>query len=497
MRRREEARMTSRMTISRRAVLGGALGLAGLAACGAPATAAPAPTAAGPGTPPGPAAAPDWAALRARLKGTLVLPGEPGYDDARLSHDTLFDGHRPAAVASCADPADVQACLEVARAAGLPAAARSGGHSYAGYSVPDGGLVVDVTPMSGVRVGPDGTAEVGAGTRLADLYAGVAAAGRALPAGSCPTVGVAGFTLGGGIGTLTRAYGLTCDRVARAQVVTADGTLRTVTDQDDPDLLWALRGGGGGNAGVVTSFTFTTEPAPTVTVFSVRFPPGSAVDVVGSWQRWMATAPDELWSTCNVSSGPSVTARVAGSFLGDEAGCRARLAGLLAGLPAPTSTAVSTKDYLAAMRWFAGGSGRETFVATSRILPTPLPDPTALTDLLARPGISVLLDALGGAVARTDPASAAFPHRQAFASAQVYASVPAGQGGAAQRAAIGAVRDGLGKVTGATGYVNYIDPAMPDWGRAYYGDNLPRLKDVVARYDPDGVLAFAQGLAPA
>jgi FAD/FMN-containing dehydrogenase len=487
------------MSISRRAVLGGALGLAGLAACGAPATAAPAApasTAAAPSAPPG-TAPPDWATLRARLKGTLVLPGEPGYDDARLSHDTLFDGHRPAAVATCANPADVQACLEVAHAAGLPAAARSGGHSYAGYSVPDGGLVLDVTPMSGVQVGADGTAEVGAGTRLTDLYAGVAAAGRAVPAGSCPTVGVAGFTLGGGIGTLTRAYGLTCDRLARAQVVTADGTLRTVTDQDDPDLLWALRGGGGGNAGVVTSFTFTTEPAPTVTVFSVRFPPGGAVDILGSWQRWMTTAPDELWSTCNVSSGPTVNARVVGSFLGDEAGCRAQLTGLLAGLPAPTSTAVSTKDYLAAMRWFAGGSGRETFVASSRILNAPLPDPAALTDLLGKKGISVLLDALGGAVTRTDPASSAFPYRRAFASAQVYASVPAGQDGAAQRAAVGAVRDGLGKITGNTGYVNYIDPAMPDWGSAYYGDNLPKLKDVVARYDPDGVLAFAQGLGRA
>jgi FAD/FMN-containing dehydrogenase len=484
------------MAVSRRAVLGGAVGLAALAACGSTATAepgAPAATTAPPTTTPSATTPPDWAALRAKLKGTLVLPGDPGYADARLSHDTLFDARMPAAVASCVNPADVQACLEVAHTAGIPAAARSGGHSYAGYSVPDGGLVIDVTPMSGVRVGADGAAEVGSGTRLTDVYAGVAGAGRALPAGSCPTVGVAGFTLGGGIGMLSRAYGLTCDRVTSAQVITADGTLRTVTAQDEPDLFWALRGGGGGNAGVVTSFTFATEPAPTVTVFSVRFPAGGAADILGSWQRWMGAAPDGLWSTCPLSSGPTVSARVVGSFLGSEADCRAQLTGLLAGLPAPTSTVVSTKDYLAAMRWFAGGSGRETFVASSRVLPTALPDPAALVGLLARPGISVLLDALGGAVARTDPAATAFPYRSAFASAQVYASVPAGQDGAAQRAAVGEVRDGLGRITGPTGYVNYIDPQMPGWGRAYYGDNLPRLKDVVARYDPDGVLAFAQG----
>jgi FAD/FMN-containing dehydrogenase len=488
------------MTVNRRAVLAGAVGLAGLAACGRPAVADPAPPTPTPAAPPpttAPAGPPDWAALRARLSGTLVLPGEPGYDDARLSHDTLFDSRRPAAVATCKNPADVQACLEVARTSALPAAARSGGHSYAGYSVPDGGLVMDVTPMAGVKVGADGTAEVGAGTRLADVYTGVAGAGRALPAGSCPTVGVAGFTLGGGIGMLTRAYGLTCDRVVGAQVVTADGTLRKVSAQDEPDLLWALRGGGGGNAGVVTSFTFSTEAAPTVTVFSVHFPTGAAADVVGSWQTWMGGAPDELWSTCSLSSGPSVGVRVVGSFLGTEAGCRTELAKLLAGLPAPTSTVVSTKDYLAAMRWFAGGSGRETFVASSRILNAPLPDPSALVDLLGKPGISVLLDALGGAMARTDAASAAFPYRHAVASAQVYASVPAGGDGTAQRTAVGQVRDGLGRITGPTGYVNYIDPAMPDWGRAYYGDSLPRLRDVVARYDPTGVLAFAQGVARA
>jgi berberine-like enzyme len=230
-------------------------------------------------------------------------------------------------------------------------------------------------------------------------------------------------------------------------------------------------------------------------VFSVHFPAGSAVDVIGNWQSWLAGAPDELWATCPVSSGPKVDARVVGTFLGSEAGCRDQLSRLLAGLPAPTSMTVSTKDYLAAMRFFAGGTGRETFVATSRVLPAPLPDPAALVGLLSRPGISVLLDALGGAMARTDPATSAFPYRRAFASAQVYASVPAGQDGSAQRAAIGEVRDGLGALTGNTGYVNYIDPQMPHWATAYYGDSLPRLREVVARYDPDGVLAFAQGLA--
>jgi FAD/FMN-containing dehydrogenase len=471
------------MAVSRRAVLGAALGIAGLAGCGRAAQAA------APAQPP-----PDWDALRARLTGTLVLPGEPGYDTARLSFNILFDGRRPAAVASCATPADVQAGLAAARAAGLPVAARSGGHSYAGYSVPDGGLVLDVAPMAQVRVAADGTAEVGAGARLGAVYAQVAAAGRALPAGSCPTVGIAGLTLGGGIGVLTRAYGLTCDRLVAAQVVTADSTLRTVSADADPDLFWALRGGGGGAAAVVTSFTFATEPAPSVTVFSLRFAGAPALAVLTAWQSWAVGAPDELWSTCALTSGAAPGARISGAFLGDESACRDQLAGLLAAAPPATSTTVSARDYLGAMRWFAGSSDRQRFVASSRVLPTPLPDPAALVDLLARPGIAVLLDALGGAAGRVDPAATAFPHRTAFASAQVYATVRGDP--APTTAAVAEVRDGLGALTGATGYVNYIDPGMPDWASAYYGTNLPRLRDVVARHDPDRVLAFPQSPAP-
>jgi FAD/FMN-containing dehydrogenase len=476
-----------RRTVGRRTVLAGALGLAGLAACGTSAATAPAATTAAP--------PPDWSALRSRLAGTLVLPGEPGYATAKLSHDTLFDDHDPAAVAACANPSDVQACLEFGRAAGLPVAARSGGHSYAGYSVPPGGLVVDVTAMAAVDVHPNGTAVIGAGARLADVYTALAAAGRCLPAGSCPTVGIAGLTLGGGQGVLTRAYGLTCDTMVSADVVTPDGVLRNANGTDEPDLHWALRGGGGGNGGIVTAFGFATVPAPRVTVFSLRFPTGSALDVLGAWQPWMSAAPDELWSTCSVSSGPTPTARISGAFVGPEAACRAHLDALLATAPATTSANVSERDYLAAMRFFAGSSDRETFVASSRVLPAPLPDPAKLVALLSRPGVSVLLDALGGAVSRLDPTATAYPHRTAFATAQIYASVPAGGDPAPARAAVGEVRDRLGAITGNTGYVNYIDPDLPDWQSAYYGANLDRLRSTVTRYDPDRVLAFSQGLA--
>jgi hypothetical protein len=432
---------------------------------------------------------PDWSALRARLPGGLQLPGDPGYDTARRVYDPLFDNRRPAAVARCTRPEDVQACVDVAANARLPLAARSGGHSYAGYGNADGALVVDLSPMSRVQVRPDGTAVVGAGTRLADVYTRLAAAGRCLPAGSCPSVGVAGLTLGGGIGVLARKFGLTCDRLVSARIVTSDGGLRTVSETEEPELFWALRGGGGGNFGVVTEFTFATEPAPELTVFSLRFAAGAA-DVLGAWQGWVANAPDELWSSCGLSAGSPPGVRVMGCFVGGETACRHQLDRL--GL-AQTSRTVSTMGYLDAMRHFAGGpSRRASFVASSRMLAGPA-DPAAVVALLdGLAGLDLLLDSLGGAVSAKAPEETAFPHRGALASAQIYANTDAGREHATRHVA--QVRDGLGALTGANGYVNYIDPGMPDWARAYYGANLPRLRKAAAGYDPDGVFAFPQGL---
>jgi hypothetical protein len=442
---------------------------------------------------------PDWAALRAKLPGGLLLPGEKGYPAAAKVYNPLFDGRRPAAIARCRKPADVQACVEVAARSRIPIAARSGGHSYAGYSNADGALIADLSAMSSVDV-QDGGAVIGAGTKLIDVYTGLAARGRCLPAGSCPTVGISGLTLGGGLGVLARKYGLTCDSLVSAEVVTADGSLVTASADDEPDLFWALRGGGGGNFGIVTSFTFDTPEAPELTVFSLRFDPGAA-DVVGAWQSWIADLPPEMWTNCVVSGGSPAGVRVGGCFVGSERDCE----GLLSGFGrAASSRVVSGKSYLDAMRYFAGCSersvtecrsaGRESFVASSRILAEPVRDPAALVALVdRREGTDLLLDSLGGAVADVAPDATAFPYRTALASAQIYTN--ADTGGAAATRDVGEVRDGLGSLAGRQAYVNYIDPAMPDWATAYYGDNLPRLREVAGKYDPDGVFAFAQGLA--
>jgi len=414
-------------------------------------------------------------------------------------------------VAACARVADVQACLATASAARLPVAARSGGHSYAGYSVPPGGLVVDLAPMAAVDLHADGTATVGAGARLIDVYNALGSAGRCLPGGSCPTVGIAGLTLGGGVGVLTRQLGLTIDHLVSAAAVTPDGVVRTASASSEPDLFWALRGGGGGNGAVVTSFTFSTVPAPELAVSASGYPAGSAGAVLGAWLAWIGQAPASIWSNCIVSGGSPPTVRVNAT----STDATAALTSALADLNRRTGTAathqsVTSKGYLPAMLSFAGCSqmaachlvgtgagtlGRETFVASSRVVDTVPADPGAVVGLLAgRSGIDLIVDALGGAVAQVTPGATAFAHRSALATVQIYAGTTAASAPSA-RQAVAAIRDGLAPLVGSGGYVNYIDPELAGWQDAYYGTNLARLQSVVRRYDPDAVLRFAQGLA--
>jgi FAD/FMN-containing dehydrogenase len=440
-----------------------------------------------------PLGAPDWNALRAKLSGKLTLSGEAGFAAAARVFNPLFDGHKPAAVASCATPADVQACV-VAAASRVPIAARSGGHSYAGYSAPDGGLVVDVGPMSKVDVQGENVV-IGAGARLKDVYAALGAAGRCLPAGSCPTVGIAGLALGGGIGVLARKYGLTCDHLVSAQIVTADGKLRTASASSEPDLFWALRGGGGGNFGIVTSFTFSTDQAPSVTVFSLHFPSGSAAKVLGAWQQWIADAQPELWSNVTISGGSSVACKVGGCFVGSASELSPLLADLVAKAGvSPSTRTTQPKTYLAAMEYFSGSSSRQTFVASSRILDQPLDDPSKLVGLMtAHKGVDLLIDGLGGAVAKPSPTDTAFWHRKALASIQIYSPATPGTRDSAAKA-VADIASGLAGIGAGGGYVNYLDPSLPDWMNAYYGDNATRLRQVAMNYDQNKVFGFAQGV---
>jgi len=233
--------------------------------------------------------------LRAALRGDFILPGQSGYDDARRLWNPSFD-RKPALIVRCAGAADVRRAVQFAAAHSLLTAVRGGGHSLSGQSVCDGGLVIDLSPMRSVQVDPIArTARVEGGALLGQLDRESLPFGLATPVGTVADTGVGGLTLGGGVGRIARKFGLSCDNVIEAEVVTADGRWLRTTGTEDPDLLWALRGGGG-NFGVVTAFTFQLhEVSPQMYGGTISFPFEGARQLLRSFADYAATAPDELY----------------------------------------------------------------------------------------------------------------------------------------------------------------------------------------------------------
>src|SRR6266516_1440176 len=235
------------------------------------------------------------------LRGEVVLPGASGYEQARLLFNTRFDVVKPRAVVFCESTADVERTVRWARRHAVRIVPRSGGHSYGGYSTTSG-VIVDVSRLKGVALDRHGHAVIGAGARLIDVYDHLAQHGRTVPAGSCPTVGIAGLALGGGVGFASRKYGLTCDNLVEATVVLADGTAVVANKRVHPDLYWALRGGGGGNFGIVTRLVFRTHPVSQVATYAIEWPWSDAAKVVQAWQRLAPQAPDVLFALLNLNS---------------------------------------------------------------------------------------------------------------------------------------------------------------------------------------------------
>jgi len=233
-------------------------------------------------------------------RGHAPRAGDAGYDAARVLYNVRFDAIRPQAVALCTSVADVQASVRFARASAVPLALRSGGHSYAGWST-GAGLVIDVSQMSAISVG-SGNVTVGAGARLIDVYDAVARAGAGIAAGSCPTVGITGLTLGGGVGVLTRAWGLTSDQLTNVDIVTADGELRHCDANGEPICSGLC-------AAAVEEFrrgdgaALRDASVGDLAIGFLTFPWSRAAAVLSGWQAWIGAAPDALWSTLHLEGG--------------------------------------------------------------------------------------------------------------------------------------------------------------------------------------------------
>ncbi|TMK37027.1 MAG: FAD-binding oxidoreductase [Actinobacteria bacterium] len=465
-----------------------------------------------------------WDDLAAGLHGRLIRPGTPSYPGARLAYDPRFDDIRPRAIVMANTAGDVARTILFARDHSLAFAARCGGHSYGGYSLSDG-IVIDSSEMATIRTGA-GTAMIGAGAKVIDVAAGLAAAGAVIPVGTCATVGISGLTLGGGQGIVGRRFGLTCDSLRAATVVLADGRIVTCDASTDADLFWALRGAGGGNLGVVTSFTFVSHPLNAITAFSMSWPWSDAADVVAAWQTWGPSVPAPLWSSCRLrwipGSGPSVS--VSGAWSSAASELARHLDELASASRHAPSRSTVTMSPLDAARYFAGCSSysiedcrlteqggrltREGSLAKSDFFDRSIDadvvraalaliEGRGATTALAAQTAGVLFDAWGGTITDVAPDGTAFPHRGARFLGQEFVTFH----GPITDATLGTNRGWLTNLWRAfrpaasgAAYVNYIDPELRDWLRAYYGDNLARLVDVKRRYDPDDAFRFAQSI---
>jgi len=463
------------------------------------------------------------------MRGELVLPSSAGYATAVLSYNPVFNGARPAAVAYVEDARDVAEAVGYGRDHGIPLSIRSGGHCYGGWSTGEG-LVIDVSRLSTVRV--DGsTVTAGSGTRLVDFYNGIAPSGLAVPGGSCPSVGLAGLALGGGLGVLDRKLGLTSDNMLGAEVVLASGEVVTCSQSTHEDLFWALRGAGGGNFGVVTSMQFSAHPIGDLGLFTLVWEWGAAERVVAAWQHWAPRGPDELWSNClllnsqDTPAGTAPAARVTGVYVGGEAALGSLVDGLVSAVgQTPFVHFVGSAPYLHTMLIEAGCDGdtvaechlptevpagilsRAPFAARSDFVTEPLPQAgigRLLSLVEAREtspvlsGGGVALDASGGAINRVAPAATAFVHRDALFTLQYSANWNEGDPQNVVTTNHGWLQSAwqsMRPYVSGQAYQNYVDPALSGWAEAYYGSNLSRLEQVKARYDPTNLWRFPQSI---
>lgn len=444
------------------------------------------------------------------VRGPVLRPGS----SAALVYNQRFAARRPRVVVQPRDVRDVQAVVRWAQRHDVPLTVRSGGHSYAGYSTVDDGVVVDLRRLRAVHV-TRGHVRVGGGAQLIDVHAQLARHNGTLPTGSCPSVGVSGLTLGGGMGLSGRAHGLTCDNVTGLTIITPDGRLRRCHARSHEDLFWACRGGGGGNFGIVTSFEFKTHAARRGAWFSISWPWEQADAALAAWQRFAPHTANALSSVVVLAAGGGrPTIRASGQYLGGESQLCALLRPLTAVAGATLETGSAT-PFALVMRW-AGcadlsraachttGTARGGRLSTARFAAGSAYVERALTAQGRRAMLAaverphggagtLILDAYGGAINRVAADATAFVHRSPLFCVQILTYFGS-QGLAAGMSWKRSVERRLRPHVSGAAYQNYIDRDLGGWQQAYYGRNLPRLREIRARVDPDNLLRFPQSI---
>jgi FAD/FMN-containing dehydrogenase len=436
-----------------------------------------------------------WDGLSSAIGGQVISPNGPQFGSAKQVFNTNFNGMTPAAVVTVSSPADVQKAMTFASANNLKVAPRGGGHSYVGASTANGAMVLDLRQLPG-DINYDaatGLVTVTPATSLYAMHQVLAAAGRGIPTGTCPSVGAAGHALGGGLGAHSRHAGLMCDALRSATVVLPSGQAVTASANSQPDLFWALRGGGGGNFGVTTSLTFATFPTGEVDAVNLNFPAQSFAQVLLGWQNWLRTADRSNWAladatvdamgthcrilaTCPAGSGNSVASAIT-SAVGIQ----------------PAGVENHTFNYLDLVNYLAVGNLNPAplgYVGGSDVFATLTPAAAqgiaAAVDAFPRGAgrMLAIMHALDGALADVPVGASAFPWRRQSSLVQWY--VETGD----PSAALGWLSTAHRAVQpySVGGYVNYLEAGQP--ASRYFGPNLSQLSAVRQKYDP-GRLMFS------
>jgi FAD/FMN-containing dehydrogenase len=431
-----------------------------------------------------------------------LYPGDPGYDEARAVWNAMHD-RRPVCIARCRTAADVRDALRFAAANGYPVTVRGGGHNVAGAAVADGAVMIDLTPMRGVLVdAAAGVAHADGGCLLRDVDAATARYGLACPAGVVSHTGLGGLALGGGYGWLARTWGLTCDHILAARVVLADGSIVTADETEHPDLLWALRGGGG-NFGVVTRFTLRLRPVRSLYHHVARYPLDTAAQALAAYRSFAEHQPDTSHMVGALKRVPGggtgdVVLRLSCAYFGDPRDGPRQVAPLLGMAPPQTTTGrVISYLELQGLGDHSEPPGHRYYTKSGYLTDLPA---QAASMMLSGAGempselSSIDFEYLRGAIARPDHDSA-FPNRDApyIVTASAQWTDPARDEENVAWARRGVERLRAFRMPGA--YVNYVQDA--EWAppEIFGTERLRRLASVKRAYDPDDVLRGGQIMA--
>lgn len=437
--------------------------------------------------------------LAACLRGVVIGPGEAGYDDGRRVFNAAIQRY-PAAIARCCDAGDVAAAVGWARGRGLDIAVRGGGHSVAGYSVCDDGLVVDLSGLKQISVSTDSaSATCGPGATWADLDGYSARFGRATPGGVVSSTGVVGLALGGGVGWLVRKYGLTCDNLLSAEVVTADGQLVVADEGHYTDLFWGLRGGGG-NFGIVTSITFRLHPVRGVVGGKLDYPITAADLVLEQYAEFVPQAVDELTLSAAFNwAGHTPTLSLVACCCAAEREAWA-VVRPIKNFGRPRSGALEMLPYVAMQRLLdpAFPSGRRHYWKTTYLdaLSAEIIEVLRTRFVMAPSPLSmILIESYTGAAARIDPAGTAYPHRRHPFNVHIVAAWGDAAADGANIAWAAGVLSALHPFAASAEYANFLT-AEDSRPRRAFADNYDRLADLKRVWDPTNTFRHNVNVEP-